>query len=464
MSNTTRTIGVFTLAMLSVSAILNLRNIPVMASLGLEAIFFYIVAILFFLIPTAMVSAELATKIPTNGGIYSWVKEGLGEKTGFIAIWLEWFNNVIAYPATLVTIVATLVFAGMPSLHNNKEAMFATMMVVFWGCTLFNLNQIKTSTKLNIIGALCGTILPGVLVISLGAFWIFGGNESAISIHDEIIPTFTPQSLSLLVIAFSSYSGMQLLAFHVKNTKNPTKSIPKAILVSSIIILAISIMSSLSIAMVIPHDQLDVTNGVIDSFARFFKIFNLGFLTPVLAICIVIGAIASLSAWLLGPARSLLVVAQEGYLPKVLAKQNKAGMPINILLLQGVIGTIFSSLYLFMPTLQDAFSLLIALTSQFTVMMFILVFIAAIRLKYTKADCKDGFKIPFGKIGTWLICLAGIFACAIAFFVGLFPSKSIASSIAVNQYITYMIIADVIIIGIPLAWIWYKQKSVSNPA
>ncbi|APC96732.1 APC family permease [Francisella frigiditurris] len=458
MSNNVKTIGIFTLAMLSVSAILNLRNIPVMASLGLEAIFFYTIATLFFLIPTSMVSAELATKIPTNGGVYSWVKAALGEKLGFIAIWLEWFNNVIAYPATLVTIVATLVFTGLPSLQNSKSLMFLTMMIIFWGCTFFNLSQIKTSTKLNIIGALFGTILPGILIIGLGAIWVLAGNQSSISLNDQIIPSFTPSNLSLLVIAFSSYSGMQLLAFHVKNAKNPTTTIPRAILISAIIILFISTMSALSIATVIPHNELNITNGVIDSFSRFFSIFHLKFLTPILAICIVIGATASLSAWLLGPARSLLVVAQEGYLPKPLAKQNKAGMPVNILLLQGVIGTIFSSLYLFTPTLQDAFSLLIALTSQFTVMMFILIFISAIRLKYTHPH-NNGFNIPFGKLGAWIICLAGITACSIAFVMGLFPSSSISSTISIHEYLTYMLIADAIIIGIPLIWITYKEKT-----
>lgn len=135
-------------------------------------------------------------------------------------------------------------------------------------------------------------------------------------------------------------------------------------------------------------------------------------------------------------------------------------MPTNILLLQGVVGTIFSSLYLFMPTLQDAFSLLIALTSQFTVMMFILVFMSAIRLKYTKRD-GNGFKIPFGKCGTWIVCSAGIIACAIAFIMGLFPSSSINSSISFQRYISYMLIADIIIIGIPLLWIWYKQKTIA---
>lgn len=457
--NPQRTLGVFILAMLSVSAILNLRNIPIMASLGLQSIFFYAIATLFFLIPTALVSAELATKFPDNGGVYTWVKKALGDKVGFVAIWMEWFNNVIAFPATLATIVATMAFIGIPGLAENRFAIFAVMMLVFWGCTLFNLLNIKTSTKLNVVGALCGTIAPGALIIILGLIWVLSGQPLGVSWNDPMIPAFTPESLSLLVIAFSGYSGMQILAFHARNVKNPNYTFPRAILLGSVLILAISIFSALGVAMVISHDQLNIVQGVIASFQQFFDVFGLGFMTPILAICIVVGAIASLSAWMLGPARSLHVVAHEGYIPAVFKRDNGHGMPYAILFTQGIIGTLFASLYLFMPTVQDAFSLLVALTAQFTVMMFILIFISTIVLRYTHKQ-GEGYQIPGGKAVVWLVCGAGIIACAIAFIMGLFPSSSFAHQISTTQYITMMLIADVIIIGLPLIWIVWKSRKV----
>src|SRR3989338_3237898 len=160
MKTTQRVLKVFPLAMIAVSAILSLRNIPMMATMGLKAIFFYFLAALTFLIPSALVCAELATLLPNNGGVYSWVSAAFGKRLGFLAIWMEWLNNVIAFPASLATIVATLSFLGFPILQE-KYVLFGCMMVILWGCTFFNLLGIKASSRLNVVGALFGTILPG---------------------------------------------------------------------------------------------------------------------------------------------------------------------------------------------------------------------------------------------------------------------------------------------------------------
>ncbi len=83
-----KVLGIFTLAMINVALICNLRGLPIMSVYGLSIIFFLFVAVIAFLIPTALVSAELATTWPKKGGIYVWVKEAFGEKWGFIAICL----------------------------------------------------------------------------------------------------------------------------------------------------------------------------------------------------------------------------------------------------------------------------------------------------------------------------------------------------------------------------------------
>ena len=90
MTTKLRVLGRFSLIMISISAILNLRGLPTMATLGYHALIFYAIAALCFLLPSALVCAELATMLPENGGVYTWVKTAFGPSTGFIAIWMEW--------------------------------------------------------------------------------------------------------------------------------------------------------------------------------------------------------------------------------------------------------------------------------------------------------------------------------------------------------------------------------------
>lgn len=458
-----KVLGIFSLSMLSVSAILNLRNIPFMASLGLKSIFFYCIAAVGFLIPSALICAQLAARFPFHGGIYAWVKLAFGERLGFLAIWMEWFNNVIGFPATLSTIVATLAYVISPSLIENKYVLFLVMMIVFWGCSLFNFLHIKTSIKANVLGALFGTILPGVLIIILGLIWFFSGKILNINWHtDSIIPSFHLSSWTFFVGTVSSFAGMQITAFHAENVKSPQRTFPWAIFIASILIVFLSILATTSLAMVIPKSDLNIINGVIEGFSIFFNAFHLSFLIPILALCITFGGIASLSAWMLGPARALQVAAADGLLPKKLAYTNKNEMPTKILFGQGIIGSVLALVFLWMPSAESAFWLLVALTAQFTVLMFLLLFLAAIRLRFKKAEIKvSGFQLS--KTITIFISLLGAFCCLIAFFVGLFPPDLKAKGLNKENYIIMMLMIDGVILAAPfvIRSVWHRlSKSI----
>ncbi|MCF6807331.1 APC family permease [Thiotrichales bacterium 19S9-12] len=444
-----KVLGIFSLTMLSISAILNLRNIPFMASLGITSIFFYALAGLLFLLPSAFICASLASRFPLHGGIYTWVRLAFGERAGFLTIWMEWFNNVIGFPATLSMIVATLAYTVSPDLVNDRYLLFSVMMLVFWGCTFFNLLQIKISVKLNIIGALCGTILPGFLIIILGLFWSFSGQPLAVSFdHLMIIPSLDSSVWVFFVGAVSGYAGMQITAFHAKDVKDPQKTFPKAIFLSMILIFSLSVLATMALAVVVPKERLSIISGVIEGFSIFFNQFGLSFLTPILALCIALGGIASLSAWMLGPARALQQAAFEGLLPKSLAKTNTHGMPVIILLAQGGIGSILALAFLWLPSAESAFWLLIALTAQFTVLMFLMMFLSAIKLSFANSkDRPKGFYLSRPLI--ILMALIGSSCCSIAFYVGLFPPELGEKDLDKEHYVVMMLVIDFLIICAP---------------
>jgi amino acid transporter len=92
-------ISVFSLAMMNFAAVANLRNLPAMAGYGVSMLFFYAVAVLTFLIPTAVVSAELATGFPEGGGIFNWVNKSLGNKIGVFGCMATEFFKFCAFPS-----------------------------------------------------------------------------------------------------------------------------------------------------------------------------------------------------------------------------------------------------------------------------------------------------------------------------------------------------------------------------
>ena len=98
------TLGVFALAMINVASIVSPRNGPLMAEYGWSMFFFLGCSILLFLVPIALASAELATGWPKTGGVYAWVREAFGERTGFLAIWCDWSENLTFFNEAEVTI------------------------------------------------------------------------------------------------------------------------------------------------------------------------------------------------------------------------------------------------------------------------------------------------------------------------------------------------------------------------
>ena len=98
-------LSLLSIIMITVVSVDSIRNLPAAAKFGEVLITFYVLAAIFFLIPTALVSAELSAKFQCSGGIYTWVKNAFGEKFGLIAIWLQWAENVIWCP-TLLSFIA----------------------------------------------------------------------------------------------------------------------------------------------------------------------------------------------------------------------------------------------------------------------------------------------------------------------------------------------------------------------
>ena len=82
--------SVITLAIMNITAVVSLRGLATEAIYGPASAFYYLFAAIVFLIPTTMVAAELAAMFSAKqGGVFRWVGEAFGARTGFLAIWLQ---------------------------------------------------------------------------------------------------------------------------------------------------------------------------------------------------------------------------------------------------------------------------------------------------------------------------------------------------------------------------------------
>lgn len=463
--NNHKELKLFSLTMISITAVMSLSSIAYMATIGLQSVVFFAFAAILFFIPSALISAELGGMlVSNNAGVYTWVSTAFGKNSGLVAIWMEWFNNVIAAPASLVALIATFAYMGFPILMHNATTMFYLLLILIWAITFFNFLPINKVAILSVVGGLFGMILPGILLITCAIYWILSGAslEVSFSYVNDWLPTVSFATFALLVKVLGSYSGIQAVSFHTRNVKNPRINIPTSMLITVIVIFAITTLASISLASIVPSEDRNALNGLIEAIALVMHRLNLDWLAHVVSFFICVGMLAGVSIWILSPARGMQVVAGEGLIPRVFAKTNVYGMPTMLLLTQAVICSILATLFLFMPSIEAAFAMIIALTSQFTVVMWILIFVSAIRLRYTQKDLERSFRV--GKRGNFaLIFLAslGIIACGCGFFLGLFPPK-FSHVQDIRSYIMMMVSADITIIFIPFLYIKFKGKQEAS--
>lgn len=457
-----RAVSVFTLAMINVAAIGSVKNWPFTAEYGFASIFFLLLAALVFFFPVSLVAAELATGWPKQGGIYVWVREAFGHRMGFLAVWLLWINNVVWYPTVLSFISATIAYVFNPAFSENIYYTIATVLVLFWGATFSNLFGMRTSGWVSSIGAICGTFIPGTLIIILGSIWYFGGNPLQVSFTvDALIPEFKLNDLVFFTGVLLALAGMEMSAVHARDVQHPQRDYPRAIFLSAILILGLSLLGVLSIAMVIPQKDISLVAGTMQALTVFLAKYNLSGWVPFIAALIAIGTFGSVSTWIIGPSKGLLAAAEGGDLPVIFRQTNKNHVPTALLVTQGVIATLLTFLFLLMPTVSSAFWLLTVLVAQLYLIMYLLMFAAAIRLRYIKPEVPRAYKIPGGKIGIWLVAGVGIIGSFFALLIGFIPPDQIKVGSS-RFYVLFLIVGTVAGCLFPLLLPYFKRKRHSQ--
>ncbi|MFE4638698.1 amino acid permease [Streptomyces sp. NPDC056773] len=386
-------------------------------------------------VPAALVSAELGSAFASRkGGVYDWVGEAFGRHFGFTAVWLQWIQNVVWYPTGLGFAAAAVAFAVHdPSLASNHVFVGLFCIGAYWLATLVALSGTGFLVKIAKRGFVLGTALPGLMLLGLFVYWIASGHPigwehaaaTAVTSHGH--PRFFPALTGLSTLAFLAgilllFAGGESQAVHVSEMDHPEHGYPKAMWIAAGLAFAIFTAGSLAVAGILPYGDISLTSGVFDAFQSVLGgALHVGWLVPLVSALVGYGALRGALAWINGPSKALLSTARDGLLPPALARTNKKGAQRNILLTQGVIVTLISSIYLITPNVSAAFFLISAMTVCLYIVMYLMLYAAAIRLRYTHPELPRSFRIPGGNAGMWAVAGTGFAAVAFALVLSFVP-------------------------------------------
>jgi putative glutamate/gamma-aminobutyrate antiporter len=451
----TAKLTVFTLAVMNITAVVSLRGLPAEAEYGLSSVFYYLFAAVFFLIPVAIVAAELATGWPQKGGVFRWVGEAFGTRLAFLAIFMLWIEVTIWFPTVLTFAAVSLAFMGPDqtwdaALAANKYYTAAIVLVVYWLATFIAMRGVKAFAPVAKWGGIVGTIVPAGILIVMGFAYYFITGLSEISLGwGKLVPDLSKfDNLVLAASIFLFYAGMEMNAIHVKDVNNPSRKYPLAILISSLATVAIFVLGTLAIGFIIPDSNINLVQSLLVSFDDFFAHFGLGWMAPIVAGMLAFGVLGGVTVWVAGPSAGFLEVGKAGYLPRFLHKTNAAGAPQSLLIVQAVIVTILALMFVVLPSVEATYQIFSQLTVILYLVMYLLMFAAAIRLRFSQPDTPRPYRVPGGMVGMWIFAGIGFIGAALALVLSFVPPSQIAVG-SPTTYVLLLLAGTALFVGLP---------------
>ena len=362
-------------------------------AIGNQQFFWWIFLILTFLLPYGMIVAELGTTYDGEGGIYDWVRDGLGDKWGARISWYYWVNYPlwIASLATMFPDILGMVFG----VTFDLPVAIAIELAFVW--IVYLMGRSKAADSEWVLNG--GAIIKVAVAVIVGALGIWYAMENGFA-SDMSPATFLPEltntnALGYLSIIIFNFMGFEVICTMTDDMANPERDIPKAIIMGGIAIAVIYLFAGFGIGAAIPAADIDPDYGMIYAVqtmvgdSAIFKIICIAFL---------ITLFANMAAWSFGVNSVARYAAEHGNMPKVFASMiSKDDMPNGANLVNAVVASLVLALQL-VPI--DAISngifwMLFGTSVVFLLLTYIPMFPAFLNLRKNDPNRERVFTFPF---------------------------------------------------------------------
>jgi amino acid transporter len=402
-----RVLGLFDITLFTVCAILVVDTLAASAAIGPAALSWWVITLVLFFIPYGLITAELGSTYPGEGGIQDWVRRAYGDKWAARTVWYYWVNVALWMPSGFILMagMATQLFAPDLGLWGQIAiAIGATWLTVLIGVT--SLSAAKWIPNLGALIKVAIMILIGVAGVSA---LMTRGAANDLS-WSSLIPRID-SGLAFLPVIVYNFMGYELMSGAGDEIKNPARDVPIAVVTAGLLISVFYIMATFGILVALPVKDIGLIEGLLDT----IKALLTGWpMADTLVIIVGIGAIftiiANLVTWSMGANRTALAAAQDGELPAVFGKLRHSNQtPLGAYILTGLVSTLVIVLYGFIAgTAEDLFWTLFAFSSIIFLLPYLVLFPAFVRLRRTDPDVVRPYRVPGGMIGA--VMLASICA------------------------------------------------------
>ncbi len=408
------------------------------ASIGNSQYIWWVIMLIGFFVPYGLISAELGTQYPSEGGMYTWVKKAFGEKWAGRVAWYYWVNYPL-WVASLADLVTTYLLQ-MLGFEMTWPVILAIQLGYILLVSVLGVLRISQSAWLSNLGAIC----KFVFMAGIGALGIYvlctQGSANPINSFTDLLPMvgadgkFDFTGLGFVALIIFNMLGFEVVSTFSEDMENPKKEIPKAVIFGGILIAFFYLLASFGIGVAIPLEEISTDSGLLDSYN--ILLTTAGFSAAAIkAITVVVGGmfiytlIANISSWNFGVNSVIACAAEDGTFPKSWAKRNKAGVPYVVSIWTGIVGAIIAVggiiVSYFMPEISNLFWTFFSLSLVTLLLSYLPMFLAFLKLHKQGPAVKKGYWISGGKLKITLFGIVPFLLILVALFFTLFPEFNV---------------------------------------
>src|ERR1700722_547116 len=341
--------------------IVGLDTLGAVASNGPQAFTWLIVLAVVFFVPYALLTAELGTAFPGEGGPYIWTRLAFGRVIAAINALIYWISNPIWVGGTL-GITALTAFEEFftngkqlpgPSILGGASVLDVVFVLVFiWFAVTAAIVSFRVGKWVPTIGAFVRIGVLGFFTLSVVIYAIKNG------IHDTFgASTFLPSYavfIAAVPVLIFNYVGFELPNAAGEEMKNPQRDVPFSVARSTVGSVLLYGFPILAILVLLPARQVTGLSGFLAAIKSVFTVYG-GHVTaggtPVLtgagqvlgylmAIAFILALVTSGTTWIMGADRAQAIAALDGAAPRILGRfSSRFGTPIAVNLLSGLVAT-----------------------------------------------------------------------------------------------------------------------------
>ncbi len=449
---------------MSCSVVISVDEFAPFGKAGATSLFWLLIAGILWFLPITQETGEMASIDGWgDGGIFTWVKGTLGEKSGWTAMFYQWIHITVGMDTMMYFVIGAFSIAfNTPWFNTQPLIRFGLMMIILWGCVLIQHFGEKRVGKIAEWLFGLGIATPVILLIIVFITYLIQGNPIYVHLswHTMIPSKFNGTTLVAFVPFILAFCGGEAQAPHVKNLEHPNQY-PKVMLGLALTAICFDLLGSLSIAMTVPKADIQNSTGFVYTYGHLLSSIGLpgDLLGKIVGVLLACGIIGELSNWLAGPNQGLFVAARQGYMPKYFAKPNKRGVPMRIVVLQAIVVTITALMITFDSgeNADFAFNVSMAATTAQYLMVYLMMIVAYIVLKNKYENLHRTYRMSNSRTFSIVVAVIGFFITLMAFFITFIPAEGTPAHLRFTYVITLIIM--VVIVGIlPLIMYRYHDK------